>query len=172
MNYFTLALVATVPAYYIPFENDFKDICQHRWLDRAAQIKCESNFDPNIKSFDNGEGLGQATNIWPWYIKMGWVHADSNPYQVRPAIQGAHKYMVWLEARVKNHYWLTACGAYNAGLGSIQKAQKLADIADLPGDEAWLTTLPQVTKANSRYTINYIKHLKQVRSIYRKHYES
>ena len=153
----------------IPFETDFKQICGARWLDRAAQIKAESNFNPNARSFDGGEGLGQATKIWPEYIRRGWVPADSTPFQVRPAIQGAHRYMLHLEPRVGG--WIPGCGAYNAGTRSVTRAQALADLAGLPGPDAWLATLPQVTGTkNSGYTIRYIRNIRAIRAGYRREY--
>lgn len=152
----------------IPFEADFKDICGNRWLDRAAQIKAESNFNPGARSPDGGEGLGQATKIWPEYVRRGWVPADSTPFQPRPAIMGAHHYMNHLEPRAGG--WIPGCGAYNAGLGSILKAKQLADLAGDPREDGWLYALPQVTKAKSRFTINYIHTIRAVRAQYRKTY--
>ena len=151
----------------IPFEAEFKAICGDRWLDRAAQIKAESNFNPNAKSFDGGEGLGQATKVWPWYVRMGWVQPGTNPYQVVPAITGAHRHQSWAEAQVGG--WRPGYCAYNAGVGSIQKAQKLARMAGLPAPqtESFLVTLPQVTKSASRWTINYDRNIRAIRAKYR-----
>lgn len=155
----------------IPFQVEFKEVCGPRWLDRAAQIKAESNFDPNARSFDGGEGLGQATRIWPEYIRRGWVPADSTPFQPRPAIMGAHRYMNHLEPRAGG--WIPGYCAYNAGLGSVIKAQKLARLAGIPGakipgSDAFLTTLPQVTGKASRWTLNYHANIQVIRAKYRK----
>lgn len=155
-------LAAALALAPIPFQQDFQEICGSRWVDRAAQLYCESRLDPNARSFDGGEGLGQATRIWPEYVRRGWVPADSNPFQPRPAIMGAHRYMIHLESRVRG--WIPACGAYNAGERSVTRAQALADQAGLQAPDAWLLCLPQITKDKSSYTINYIRNIRVVRA--------
>jgi len=150
----------------IPFEKDMREVCGIRWLDRSAQIQCESGWDPAAKSFDGGEGLGQATHIWPEYIRRGWVPVGSSPFEVRPAIMGCHRYMNYLEPLAGG--WIPGCGAYNAGLGNIRKAQMLAEQLGYEGPDGWLVTLPQVTKKNAHYTINYIRNIRY----WRKHYGS
>lgn len=153
---------------HVPFEKEFKAICGERWLDRAAQIKAESNFNPNARSFDGGEGLGQATRIWPEYVRRGWVPADSTPFQVAPAIMGAHAYMNKLEERLGS--WRAGYCGYNAGAKNIQKAQKLAKLAHYPAPmtEGFLTALPEFTKSASRWTINYDKNIRAIRGGYEK----
>lgn len=148
-------ILAPLAPFVIPFMAEFKEICGDKWLVRAAQAKCESNFDPNAVSFDHGEGLGQATNIWPMYERNGWVPKGSNPFQVQPAIMGMHRYMLQLFGRLGTHH--KALGGYNAGARNVERAQAAADIAGLDGEDAWLETLPGITHANSRYTIRYIK---------------
>jgi hypothetical protein len=161
---------ATALLLTIPFRADFQDICGNRWLDRATTAKCESNFNPNARSFDGGEGLGQATRTWPWYLAQGWVPKGSTPFQVLPAIMGIHRHEGYLETRIPRwlpagySLWDATGGAYNAGEGNIRKAAQLAELASLPGDTPWLVTLPQVTKANSRYTIAYIKNKRAYRA--------
>lgn len=149
----------------IPFEQDFKDITGARWLDRAVQVRAESNFNPNARSFDHGEGLGQATNIWPQYVKNGWVPPDSTPFQVRPAIMGAHRYMLWQEKFLGG--WIIGCGGYNAGAGNIKKALFIAKTLGLEGGDAWLQALPKVTKSNAAITQRYIGHIRTFRAEYR-----
>ena len=58
----------------IPFETEFKDICKDRWLDRAAQIKCESNFDLHAKNkYSSASGEFQFINgSWFHYGKELW----------------------------------------------------------------------------------------------------
>lgn len=152
----------------IPFEAKFRAICGDRWLDRAAQIKAESNFDPNARSFDGGEGLGQATGIWPEYIRRGWVPNDSTPFQVGPAIMGANAYMISLETQLGS--WRAGYCGYNAGARSIQKAQRLAKLAKYPAPmtDGFLQALPEVTGKASRWTINYDRNIRAIRADYRR----
>lgn len=152
----------------IPFEQDFRRICGEVWLWRAAQIKAESNFNPNVRSFDGGEGLGQATGkAWPWYISKGWVPKDSTPFQPVPAIMGAHRHMNWATPQVGS--MRAGWCAYNAGVPHIQQAIRLATAAgmDTEADEgAFLVMLPQVTHAASRWTINYDRNIRAIHAGY------
>ena len=104
-------------------------------------------------------------------MAQGWVPADSTPYQVRPAIQGAHHYMNSLELRLGG--WVPGYCGYNAGAGSVIHAQRLAKMqhipgAALPGSDSFLQMLPQVTHSASQWTINYHRNIQQVRARYRK----
>jgi hypothetical protein len=158
------------PPLPILFETEFREVCGPRWVDRAAQLYNESPWDPLVLSFDGGEGLGQATRIWPVYIQRGWVPPDSSPYEPKPAIMGAHRYMLTLEAQLGG--WVPGYCGYNAGAGSVIKAQMLAKMAglpgaNLPGSPVFLQTLPQVTKAASRWTINYHANIQKIRALYK-----
>lgn len=152
----------------IPFEAEFKAICgPDLWLWRACQIRAESAFNPNARSFDGGQGLGQATGgAWPWYKRMGWVPKDSTPFQPVPAITGAHKHMNWATAQVGS--MRAGWCAYNAGVPAIRTAQKLAKIGHLPAPmtESFLTVLPQVTHANAQYTIRYDRNIRDFHTGY------
>lgn len=151
-----LAAASSRPARtVIPYTAELKEVCGDKWLLRAAQIQCESAFDPNAVSFDHGEGLGQATNIWPMYERNGWVPKGSTPFQVLPAVMGVHRYMNYLFARLGTHH--KALGGYNAGEKNVERATVAAEIAHLPGEDAWLEALPTITHANAQYTIRYIK---------------
>lgn len=73
--------------------------------------------------------------------------------------------MPFLEARCAGDFD-AAASSYNAGLGSILKAQRLAKSLGLPGKEAWLqTTLAQVTgPANAKQTQDYVRHIAAFRA--------
>jgi hypothetical protein len=69
--------------------------------------------------------------------------------------------MVWLEARTGEQG--AAWGAYNAGLGSIRKAQEAARLLGLVGSRAWMQTLVRVTgPAHSRETVGYVQRIETI----------
>ena len=157
IRFLLLFLVSLFSAAQIPFEAEFRAIAGPRWIDRAAQVKAESLFRPNITASDGGMGLGQMMpRTWVWIQGQGWVPAGVSAYDPHWAITGQHAYMTWLEARTDGRL-NPALGAYNAGLGSIRKAQRLADQLGLAGQDAWLAALPRVTgPRNSAITRAYL----------------
>lgn len=168
-------LLAGLLAVSIPFATDFKEVCGNRWLDRATTAKAESNFNPNAKSFDGGEGLGQATGkAWPWYKDMGWVPKDSTPFQPRPAIMGIHRHEEHLESRFRKkgivdpfENWCATGMAYNGGEKQTWNAIKSAELAGLEGPEGWLASLHGL---GAKYTPNYIHHKIKIRAQFRKQF--
>ena len=152
-----LLLVGLFSAAQIPFEAEFRAVAGPRWIDRAAQVKAESLFQPNVTAPDGGMGLAQfMPKTWSWAKAQGWVPADASAYDPHWAIVGQNAYMIWNEDRTGGRLD-PALGAYNAGLGSIRKAQCLADQLGLEGQGAWLAALPRVTgPRNSAITRAYI----------------
>ena len=141
----------------VPFEAEFRTVAGPRWIDRAAQVKAESLFRADITAPDGGMGLAQfMPKTWSWAKAQGWVPADASAYNPHWAITGQHAYMTWLEARTEGRL-NPALGAYNAGLGSVRKAQRLAEQLGLAGRDAWLEALPRVTgPRNGAITRAYI----------------
>lgn len=172
-----LALSTSTGRPTIPFEDDFKAVAGHRWLDRAAQVKAESGFKLNAQSYRKlpdgtkvplAKGISQFTDpTWEWAQKVGWVARGASPFDPQAAINANHNYMLWLEARVGGE-WAPALGGYNAGLGSVRKAQRLADSIGLPGKDAWLQALPRITGAeHSKETRDYIARIRRFRAEFR-----
>lgn len=160
MKQLLLAALALAP---IPYEADFRAVAGLRWLDRAAQVKAESGFRPTVTAFDGGMGLGQfMPKTWAWCIEQGWVLAGDSPYDVRPNLTAQHRFMNYLEGRTAT--FTAALGAYNAGLGSVRKAQRLADSLGLEGQDSWLRALPNVTHANAAITQAYVARIKATRA--------
>ena len=167
----TLGAVVTLPV--VPFQGIFQAVAGERWVDRAAQAQAESGFNPRAVSMVTGKdgirrpcayGLTQFTPpTWEIWGKGG------DPYNPAASIPAQHAYMNWLEARCGGELD-PALGSYNAGLGSIRKAQALADRLGLVGSNPWLQTLAKVTgPANQAQTVGYILHNRQARaSIHRK----
>ncbi len=158
MRTFLLALLAAFGLQaQVPFQALFRATAGPRWGDRAAQVKAESLFRPGVTAPDGGMGLAQfMPATWRWAQDMGWVPPGSSAYDPQAAIQGQHAYMLWLEARVGGRLD-PALGAYNAGLGSVRRAQALASSLGLGGQEAWLRALPRVTgPRNAAITAGYL----------------
>ena len=142
-----LGLLAPLPltAQEVPYALTFRAVAGPRWVDRAAQVKAESRFQASVTAPDGGMGLAQfMPATWSWAQAQGWVPRGASAYQPRAAITAQHAYMTWLEARTGGRLD-PALGAYNAGLGSVRKAQLLAAQLGLRGQAAWLAALPRVT---------------------------
>lgn len=151
----------------IPYEADFRAVAGLRWLDRAAQVKAESGFRPYVTAFDGGMGLGQfMPGTWKFAVQQGWVLAGESPYDVRPNLTAQHRYMTYLEGRTQT--FVAALGSYNAGLGNVRKAQRLAETLGLEGQDAWLRALPGVTKANAAITQAYVARIQATRAVWAK----
>ena len=157
-------LLSTAPApqgidKIVPYQDLFQQVAGARWIDRAAQIQAESNFNRFAKSPVGAKGLGQAMDsTWAWYQGLGWVQKGSSPFDPLPAIQGQSRYMRWIEPMVSGN-WHAALGGYNAGPGTIDKAIYLAKTLGLPGADSWLIVLPKVSgPANAKQTSDYIVH--------------
>nr|WP_306672426.1 lytic transglycosylase domain-containing protein [Geothrix fuzhouensis] len=135
----------------VPFEPTFRAVAGPRWIDRAAQVQAESAFNPRAVSPVGARGLAQ-------FMPATWAEwaPGADPFDPIASIQAQHRYMLWLEARCGGQLD-PALGAYNAGLGNIRKARRLADGLGLVGSEAWLRALPRVTgPAHAAETTGYL----------------
>ena len=135
----------------VPFQATFRAVAGPRWIDRAAQAQAESAFNPRAVSPMGARGIAQ-------FMPATWATwaPGADPFDPVAGIRAQHRYMLWLEARCAGHLD-PALGAYNAGLGNIRKAQRLADQLGLDGTEAWLRALPRVTGAiHARETTGYL----------------
>ena len=147
-----LALVAScVATAAVPYEGTFRAVAGDRWIDRAAQAQAESAFNPRAVSPVGARGIAQ-------FMPATWNEwaPGADPFDAFAGIQAQHRYMLWLEARCSGRLD-PALGAYNAGLGNVRKAQRLADSLGLVGQEAWLRALPRVTgHTHSAETAGYL----------------
>ena len=95
------------------------------WPLIVAQMYQESRFDPKAKSWAGARGLMQ---LLPTTAERLGVTDLEDPEQ---SIQGGIRYMAWLYARfeselsVRDRMWLSLA-AYNAGLGHLRDARRLA----------------------------------------------
>ncbi len=166
------APVLAVPPDVVPFQAIFNEKAGARWIDRAAQVITESGgvrkgllySDPMAVSPVGARGPCQwMPASWSDAQKRGWVPMGASPLSPSPAIQGQHAYMLWLEARCGGELD-AALGGYNAGLGNILKAKRLAESMGLRGASAWLRALPGVTHQHAAETRGYIDRNRKFRA--------
>jgi membrane-bound lytic murein transglycosylase F len=165
------APVVAIPPEVVPFQALFQQKAGPRWIDRAAQVLCESGgmrkgtfySDPQAVSPVGAQGPCQwMPSSWRDAQRCGWVPSDASPFDPPNAIQGQHAYMLWLEARVRGELD-AALGSYNAGLGNILKARRLAQSLGLRGNHAWLQALPGVTGHHASETQGYVERNRRFR---------
>jgi soluble lytic murein transglycosylase-like protein len=144
------------PGDIVPFQKVFVQAAAGRWVDRAAQAQAESGFDPLAKSPVGAKGILQAMDAtWKDYQKNGWVPQSASPFDVIPAITGAHKYMNQLEAMA--HGFDPALASYNWGIGHVLQVQRRVAAIGEPGATAWVRLCPKETQ-------NYLIHNRQNRN--------
>jgi soluble lytic murein transglycosylase-like protein len=157
------------PGDAVPFQAALKEKNGARWVDRAAQAQAESGFDPAAQSWiinKQGKRVPCAFGLFQFTMPTWtiWGDAGDSPLQPIPAIKGNSRYMPYLEGKVKKDQD-KAWAAYNAGLGSIQRAEKKAISLGMTGPDAWLRALPRVTgEANAAQTRGYLVHIKAYRA--------
>lgn len=97
------------------------------WRLLAAQAYQESAFDASAKSWAGAQGLLQ---LMPATAKEVGVE---DPWDASENTRGAVKYLVWLDDQIKTEIHDPAervkfiLASYNAGLGHVQDAQRLAE---------------------------------------------
>ena len=121
---------AVAPKTPVPYWSIFQEVTGVRAMERAAQCRQESAFNPLAKSWVGAMGLMQAMpTSWKWYQDVGWVPKTvASPYDSPYwAIVGGHRHQSYLEARTRE--WTGALAAYNWGrLDRIRKAQVQAEL--------------------------------------------
>ena len=93
-----------------------------RWI--KAQMKAESNFDPQAMSPVGAIGLMQLMPATASWLKV-------NPFQIEENIRGGIKFMVYLYDRLKEipnpqERLKFALASYNGGMGYVKKAIDMA----------------------------------------------
>jgi membrane-bound lytic murein transglycosylase MltF len=103
------------------------------WLLISAQINQESSFNPNAKSLAGAKGLMQIMPKTAKKLQISNLHIPKN------AIAAGIKYMHWIRQQynesmsIEDKNWFTLA-AYNAGIGHVQDARKLAKQLHLDPD--------------------------------------
>lgn len=139
---------------------DTAEILGCDWRLWKAQIYQESRLDPDATSPVGASGLAQIMpQTWAeWHERAGLYGANIKDPEAN-LITGA-TYLKWLWSEwsaprppIDRH--CLAIASYNAGLGHILQAQRLAHGAALYRDI--IPLLPEVTGMHSLETINYVR---------------
>lgn len=140
----------------IPFWTDFQRIAGPRAVERAAQVRQESAFNPRATSYVGARGIAQ-------FMPGTWAQwgEGADPFDPIAGIDAQHRYMLWLEARTWDQ--AAAIAAYNAGLGNVRKAQYAASLMGVTDSRAWLRVgLPKVTGRHAAETQGYVDRIERV----------
>jgi soluble lytic murein transglycosylase-like protein len=146
--------IQAATARYWPPEIDW------RWW--KAQLYQESRLDSSAVSPVGARGLAQfMPGTWNDVCRQLGLTGVS-PHEPGPAILAGAYYMgklaaQWSSPRPEIDKWDLARASYNAGLGNILKAQKVAGGALLYSEI--ILALPEVTGENSRETITYVERI-------------
>lgn len=136
--------------YYFPFED---------WKWFKSQGIAESNLDPKVVSWCGAMGIMQ---IMPATAKeLGVI----DPWDPEESIQGGIKYdqrvdRFFKEIRCQRERRKFMFAGYNAGMGNISKARKLAS------SDKWevvLNFLCQITGKHCQETIGYVKRIHETK---------
>lgn len=112
----------------------------------AGQLHQESGWRAGVTAWDNGRGLAQFMDATALMVARNYPELGApDPYNPRWAIRALVRYDNWLLARVQGvdpcNRWGAALKSYNAGLGYVQRAQRIAKPPGLWWDHAeWIKT--------------------------------
>jgi len=136
----------------IQFYADVAGLSEH-WLYLKAQIKAESNFDPDAVSRVGAKGLSQFMDrTWEeWKDGTPGVQGFPitkrgllNPHDPEDVIRAQVMYMKWLLRQFDND-WEKSWAAYNWGIGRVKRITTID----------WKALLPQETKDYIRRITEY-----------------
>jgi len=121
----------------------------------AGQIWQESGGRANVTAIDLGRGLTQFMD--GTIAQIVRVHPElgpANPYNPLWAIRAQTKYMMWINKRVKGkdncEKYSAALKSYNAGLGYVQRAQKVS-----PQPDIWYGVTEDIASGQSHKNFIY-----------------
>ena len=116
---------------------------KHNWCTLLTIFDVESKGNPQAVSRAGAKGLAQFMDrTWEHDVKEEVSKVlkikNPSPFHANSAIHGAAYYTSWLlqqipDARALGCQWQIMEAAYNAGLGNIQKAKRLAQEAGYQG---------------------------------------
>lgn len=133
------------------------------WRLIKAQLCAESNLNPNATSPVGAMGIAQfMPATWEQMRFQLEMPVSASAYSHIYAIPACAYYMSeltkkWHSPRPEADRYCLALASYNAGMGNILKAQKLADMAT--DYHSIITRLPDVTGENATETIEYVKRI-------------
>lgn len=133
------------PGAVVPWEAEIRAAAGPYWVERAAQVWCESGWRRYAVSPVGAMGPVQVMpKTWGWWVDLGWVPRSSNPYDLSVCFVGQDKHMLWLR-----RYWQELdprLAAYNAGQGPVLKAIRRSQEVGEDARNAWLVRLPRETQ--------------------------
>lgn len=142
-----------------------KYLPEYDWRLLKAQLHCESEMECGALSKAGARGIAQfMPATWEEICSlMGYPKGDAEPENPHYAIPAAAYYMAsilkkWNTNRPMMDRYALALASYNAGFGSIIKAQKVAH--GVSRYSAIVGHLPSVTgKNNAKETTYYVKRI-------------
>ncbi len=166
-----------------PYDKRVKKIAQKYefdWRLIVAQMWQESGFDPNAESQVGAQGLLQV--MPKTAIEMGYLPPLFDPEK---GLQAGVKYLDWVRNRfepgisLENQLWFSLA-AYNAGIGHLYDAQRLAEKLNLDAnvwfgnvEEAMLKLSEPRYFKNARYgyvrgsePVNYVSRISRLYRAY------
>lgn len=132
------------------------------WRLFKAQLYQESLLDPSAQSPVGARGLAQfMPGTWA-DVTRRLGYGDVSPHVSRYAIPAGAYYMgslrkSWSAPRPEADRHSLAMASYNAGIGNLLKAQRLAGGANAYADI--ISALPEVTGRYSKETITYVERI-------------
>lgn len=132
------------------------------WRLFKAQLYQESLLDPTAQSPAGAEGIAQfMPGTWA-DVSRQLGFGSVSPYVSKYAIPAGAFYMgrlrrSWSAPRPEADRHSLAMASYNAGIGNLLKAQKVAGGAN--GYAEIIKALPQVTGHYSKETITYVERI-------------
>lgn len=138
-----------------------------KWFEKLIYI--ESNFNPSAKSPKGAIGLGQLMPATA--VELGLKVTSSKDlsegsvWNPESNLDASAKYLQKLyslyvrKGIARKEAWNFAAGAYNAGIGNIQKAINLTGTKNYLEWQEVAIMLPRITGRFSRETIQYVKRL-------------
>ncbi len=138
------------------------------WFEKL--IRQESGLDPSAESPKGAMGLGQLmpATARELGLRASSPHDREEGSVWHPAsnLDASARYLRQLydlyanKGIDANEAWSFAAGAYNAGMGNIQKALDKLESGRPPAWEEVSAVLPQVTGTASRETLRYVDNLR------------
>lgn len=136
-----------------------------QWFEKL--IRQESGFDPSAASPKGAMGLGQLmpATARELGLRVDTDREEGSVWNPASNLDASARYLRQLYDRYAgmgveaDEAWKFAAGAYNAGMGNIQKAMdKLDNDSSLIWEQV-AEVLPQVTGQASRETLRYVENL-------------
>lgn len=130
-------------------------------------IGLESSFNPFAKSSKGAMGLGQLMpeTAKELNLDIDKPHGHGSVWDPESNLDASARYLRRLYSNYERRgfdqreLWKFAAGAYNAGIGNIQKAIQKIDGERSPTWEQVASVLPQITGSSSQETIRYVDRL-------------